>query len=175
MRFFFHFKNLAIDCTWEEWGEWSACPDECGISRVFRTREKNEHICGGVACTGKSREKKNCDRFADLKMENDVCQQNFFNSTEEIERLKKKLCQNVLCRNGGTCQEGDCICPDGFNGRTCAESKYEDDMWDTGKDTMWSHINLSPKFDFYQSCSIHIRYCKRRHYLQNRQLSRVVV
>ena len=81
---------------------------------MFRSREKNEHICGGVACTGKSSDKKNCDRFADLKMENDVCQQNFFNSTEEIERLKKKLCQNVLCRNGGTCQEGDCICPDGF-------------------------------------------------------------
>ena len=142
---------------------------------MIRTREKNEHICGGIACTGKSSDKKNCDRFADLKMENDVCQQNFFNSTEEIERLKKKLCQNVRCHNGGSCQEGDCICPDGFNGRTCAESKYEDDMWDTGKDTMWSHINLSPKFDFYQSCSIHIRYCKRRHYLQNRQLSRVVV
>ena len=55
---FFHFKNLAIDCTWEEWGEWSACPDECGISTVFRSREKNEHICGGVACTGKSSDKK---------------------------------------------------------------------------------------------------------------------
>ena len=100
---------------------------------MFRSREKNEHICGGVACTGKSSDKKNCDRFADLKMENDVCQQNFFNSTEEIERLKKKLCQNVLCRNGGTCQEGDCICPDGFNGTTCAENIYEDDRWDTGK------------------------------------------
>ena len=44
MRFFFHFNNLAIDCTWEEWGEWSSCPDVCGISRVFRSREKNEHI-----------------------------------------------------------------------------------------------------------------------------------
>ena len=88
MRFFFHFNTLAIDCTWEEWGEWSSCPDVCGISRVFRSREKNEHICGGVACTGKSSDEKHCDRFADLKLENDECQQNFFNSTEEIERLK---------------------------------------------------------------------------------------
>jgi len=121
-------KCCPIDCTWEEWSEWSSCPDVCGISRVFRSREKNEHICGGVACTGKSSDKKNCDRFADLKMENDICQRNFFNSTEEIERLKKKLCQNVLCHNGGSCQEGDCICPDGFNGRTCAENIYKDEL-----------------------------------------------
>ena len=120
---FFRFKHLAVDCTWEEWGEWSACPDECGVSKVFRSRGKNEHECGGLACTGLSTDEKKCDRHAQMKMENDQCQ-------KENKRLRDKLCQNVLCHNGGTCQEGECICDDGYSGSICAE---EDIIWATGE------------------------------------------
>ena len=124
------FPNPAVDCTWEEWGEWSACPDKCGVSTVFRTREKNEHKCGGSPCTGPSREEEQCDRFAEVKMEKDQCKQNLANITKEIKRLNEKLCQNVLCYNGSTCQEGECICDDGYSGSTCAE---EDIIWATGE------------------------------------------
>jgi len=98
-----------VDCTWEEWGEWSACPDKCGVSKVFSTREKNEHKCGGTPCTGPGRKEKQCDRFADLKMESDKCEQNLVNATSEIKRLNEKLCQNVSCLEGETCQEGECV------------------------------------------------------------------
>ena len=131
------FPNPAVDCTWEEWGEWSACPDECGVSKVSRSREKNEHECGGLACTGLSTDEKICDRHAQMKMENDQCQQNLSNITVENKRLREKiiilnykLCQNVLCHNGGTCQEGECLCDDGSSGSTCAE---KDIIWATGE------------------------------------------
>ena len=132
----FCFKNVAVDCTWEEWGEWSACPDECQISNVFRTREKNEHSCGGSPCTGLGRQEENCDRFADLKMEKDQCQQNLIAAAEshraEITRLNEKMCLNVLCNHGGTCQEGECICRDGFFGSSC-ERNIQGDNINTGK------------------------------------------
>jgi len=149
-------KCCPIDCTWEEWGEWSACPDECGVSKVSRSREKNEHECGGLACTGLSTDEKICDRHAQMKMENDQCQQNLSNITVENKRLREKiiilnykLCQNVLCHNGGTCQEGECMCDDGSSGSTCAE---KDIIWATGfeKSNMVTTIDRwGPDFEIY--------------------------
>ena len=40
--------------------------------------------------------------------------------------------QNVLCYNEGTCQEGECICVDGFGGSDCAGKIHKDNM-NTGK------------------------------------------
>lgn len=28
-------------------------------------------------------------------------------------------CDDIVCQNGGTCDTGDCDCPDGFSGTTC--------------------------------------------------------
>lgn len=28
-------------------------------------------------------------------------------------------CKDVVCLNGGACQDGDCICPSGFSGKNC--------------------------------------------------------
>jgi len=28
-------------------------------------------------------------------------------------------CEDVTCENGGTCDDGDCMCPDGFTGTNC--------------------------------------------------------
>ena len=75
---------------------------------MSRTREKHEHKCGGSPCTGLGREEEPCDRFAEMKMENDKCKQNLDNAAEEIKRLNEKLCQNVSCLDGDTCQEGKC-------------------------------------------------------------------
>ena len=86
---------------------------------MFRTREKNEHSCGGSSCTGHGRQEKDCDRFADLKMGKDECQKNLDEASVEITRLNEKMCLNVLCNHGGTCQEGECICRDGFFGSSC--------------------------------------------------------
>ena len=95
---------------------------------MFRTREKNEHECGGNSCTGLGREEKDCDRFAEVRMEKDRCKQTLANLTEEIKRLNEKLCQNVLCYNGGTCQEGECICTNGFSGSNCAGKIHKDNI-----------------------------------------------
>ena len=86
---------------------------------MFRTREKNEHSCGGSPCTGHGRQEKDCDRFAELTKEKDQCQQNLVAANVEITRLNEKMCLNVLCNHGGTCQEGECICRDGFFGSSC--------------------------------------------------------
>ena len=59
----FVFQYIAVDCTWEQWGDWSACPDKCGISTKFRAREKIEHICGGLECKGLGIEEEDCDRL----------------------------------------------------------------------------------------------------------------
>lgn len=32
---------------------------------------------------------------------------------------EEDLCENVLCQNGGTCNDGDCDCPQGFSGTNC--------------------------------------------------------
>ena len=114
MSQFFCLPNLAVNCTWEEWGAWSTCPDPtgCSISKMIRTREMNQHSCGGTPCSGLSRQNGTCNRFSEVKTE-------LVNATNEISRLKEKMCQNVICNNGGTCQEGECICTDGFGGSTC--------------------------------------------------------
>ena len=95
---------------------------------MFRTREKNEHSCGGIPCSGLGRGEKECNRFSEVKTELTSCQQNLdkitqnlANITGENKRLNEKMCTNVLCNNGGTCKEGECICTDGFSGNTCAE------------------------------------------------------
>ena len=98
---------------------------------MFCSREKNEHSCGGSPCTGLGRREKDCDRFADLKMEEDECQQNLVTASVEITRLKEKMCLNVLCNHGGTCQEGECICRDGFFGSSC-EGNIQGENINTG-------------------------------------------
>ena len=117
----FVFQYIAVDCTWEEWGDWSACPDKCGISTKFRAREKIEHICGGLECKGLGIEEEDCDRFAEVKMEKDQCHKSLNDKLKEIKRLKNKMCQNLDCKNGGTCQEGECLCTNEFTGRRCEE------------------------------------------------------
>lgn len=111
---FFCFPNLAVDCFWDQWGEWSTCPDptECAISKMTRTREKNEHSCGGNMCSGLGNENKTCNRFDQVKTE-------LNNLKLKVVELGGKLCQNVNCNNGGTCHEGECICTDAFSGSTC--------------------------------------------------------
>lgn len=32
---------------------------------------------------------------------------------------KKDKCKKVTCANNGTCKDGNCICPTGYNGKTC--------------------------------------------------------
>lgn len=34
---------------------------------------------------------------------------------------KTDKCKTVVCLNGGTCKDGSCSCPTGYNGSTCAD------------------------------------------------------
>ena len=88
----------------------------------MRIREKNEHECGGSLCEGKSVAYKNCDRFAELMLENDKARENISKCSSDYGRLNKKLCSNVSCQNGGNCIEGECKCQDSYAGQNCARS-----------------------------------------------------
>jgi len=35
----------------------------------------------------------------------------------------KDPCEGVVCANGGTCEQGDCKCPEGFGGEECRDEK----------------------------------------------------
>ena len=129
-----------MDCKWEEWGEWSPCPQVCGVSAKTRLRNQIEHICGGKSCEGKPSENKTCDAWAEDKETLDECattstkltediknlktnieslQTNLTQTSDELNRLRQKLCKGIECKNGGTCVEGVCQCPDGFSGKSC--------------------------------------------------------
>lgn len=34
-------------------------------------------------------------------------------------------CNDRICKNGGVCREGECVCADGFEGPLCASKMYE--------------------------------------------------
>jgi len=129
-----------VDCKWEEWGEWSPCPQVCGVSAKTRLRNQIEHICGGKSCEGKPSENKTCDAWAEDKETLDECsttstkltediknlktnikslETNLTQTSDELNRLRQKLCEGIECKNGGTCVEGACQCPDGFSGKSC--------------------------------------------------------
>lgn len=36
-----------------------------------------------------------------------------------LSSCKRNACEGISCQNGGTCQNGDCKCPDGYTGRFC--------------------------------------------------------
>ncbi len=40
-------------------------------------------------------------------------------STVTYTSCKKDKCKKVSCANNGTCKDGNCICPTGYNGKTC--------------------------------------------------------
>lgn len=33
------------------------------------------------------------------------------------------LCEDITCLNGGSCEDGECICPDRYQGENCEEEK----------------------------------------------------
>ena len=89
------FFNLAVDCTWNQWSEWTKCEEKCPVSeedgKVHRYRSKNEHQCGGAPCQGDSKETKTCHIIAIMKDENEGQQ-------DEIDQLKteKDDCQSKI-------------------------------------------------------------------------------
>jgi len=54
--------ECAVQCEWDEWTDWSACPVTCdgGIRTKSRNRKHEEHN-GGIPCAGNSTEREFCN------------------------------------------------------------------------------------------------------------------
>jgi len=55
-----------VNCEWEEWGAWGACPDVCtsDLKDKQQTRSRGKKVpmhCNGTPCEGKSSMTKDCD------------------------------------------------------------------------------------------------------------------
>ena len=53
---------MIVDCVWSDFGEWTACSEECGTGTQTRTRTEEtaaEH--GGAECDGDSEETQDCN------------------------------------------------------------------------------------------------------------------
>jgi len=60
-------QPCPINCEWEEWAEWTPCPEECGNVHQFRHRDvKTQPQYGGDLCEGKGTENKTCDPIAEV-------------------------------------------------------------------------------------------------------------
>lgn len=42
-----------------------------------------------------------------------------------ISACERKNCSNVTCPAGQTCYQGNCLCPNGYQGSNCADYSYE--------------------------------------------------
>ena len=52
---------IPVDCSWNEWGQWSTCSVTCGTGSQGRTRTKAQQATnGGNQCRGSSRDTRNC-------------------------------------------------------------------------------------------------------------------
>ena len=57
----FIFSEMAIDCVWAKWGQYSKCSKSCGKGVQTRVRSKAvEAENGGLECTGLARQSKQC-------------------------------------------------------------------------------------------------------------------
>jgi len=51
-----------VKCLWEDWGDWSACDESCGIGSQVRSRDvKREAKDGGDECRGPPQESQDCN------------------------------------------------------------------------------------------------------------------
>ena len=51
---------FVVDCTWNEFSEWSVCSVTCGNGTATRMRTMNEAQYGGLDCVGESLETQWC-------------------------------------------------------------------------------------------------------------------
>jgi len=55
-----------VNCEWEEWGAWGACPDVCTSNPLDKQQTRDRKIkvaqeCGGTPCEGESSDTQECD------------------------------------------------------------------------------------------------------------------
>ena len=76
--------------------------------------QERKYTCGGKKCEGQGIDEKECNHFEEVKMELEEFKAQYFYQEAEINRLKDKMCKNVICENGSQCIEGDCQIPSLF-------------------------------------------------------------
>jgi hypothetical protein len=62
----------------------------------------------------------------------------------------KDPCEDIFCKNGGTCIEGICKCPNGYEGENCEIITGYDCI--SGRCTYVSYYSLTPDYKTYLAC-----------------------
>ncbi|XP_022098999.1 SCO-spondin-like, partial [Acanthaster planci] len=116
--------TCAINCTWNDWAEWSTCSRSCGLGLVRRTRSYNPAMFGGKECNNKNNtiETRPCSLLA-CPVNGGYSQWSQWSNCTmscdggETQRIRK--CNNPTPKNGGepcwgpaketkTCNSGPC-------------------------------------------------------------------
>ena len=69
-------------------------------------------------------------------------------------------CRKVECENDGTCEEGECVCPEGFSGSTCQTEDLcitQDVTCENGGECLDGTCNCTPTY-YGESCEILCKY-----------------
>jgi len=105
-------QQCPMDCSWNDWGDYSPCSDSCGGGKKERRRSSNPALWGGVPCKGQQNETVACN----MELCPVDCQWGDWQSWSECSKP---------CGGGRKERERSIAVQGGYGGLMCNESAKE--------------------------------------------------